>query len=117
MFSNGTSTEWVVHIAMRIKINERSQMRTMMDRKKISTYATDELTLRVVRQPSITVACLICNRHGAFDRQALIKRHGASLTFHALRRRVAMGCARMHEPDGVDRCGTHFPGITSVGSA
>jgi hypothetical protein len=87
-----------------------------MDRKKISTYATDELTLRLVRQPSITVACLICNRHGAFDRQALIRRHGAGLTFHALRRRVAMGCAKMHEPDGVDRCGTHFPGFTSAGS-
>jgi hypothetical protein len=65
-------------------------------------------TLRQVRDPIIEVECRTCASHGALDRAAVVKKHGASITFGRLRRIAAMGCDRMVGEDG-DRCGTRFP--------
>jgi hypothetical protein len=67
------------------------------------------LTLRDFRGAIITVECKACNRRGELDRKALVKQHGAGLSFADLRRRVALGCERMNGEDGVDRCQTRFP--------
>ncbi|AXV16597.1 hypothetical protein CYG48_13405 [Neorhizobium sp. SOG26] len=67
-------------------------------------------TLREVRVPLIEVECRACDRSGSLDRAALIKKHGAAVTFARLRRMAAMGCTRLISEDG-DRCGTRFPGI------
>lgn len=81
----------------------------------IRKNAYDGLTLREFREATIAVACLVCDRHGELDRRTLVKQYGASLTFVTLRRRVAMGCAKMHGQDGIDRCDTHFPGLNGAG--
>jgi hypothetical protein len=67
------------------------------------------LTLRNYRGAIITVECKACNRRGELDRKALMKQHGAGLSFADLRRRVALGCERMNGEDGIDRCETRFP--------
>jgi hypothetical protein len=67
------------------------------------------LTLRDYKGAIITVECKACNRHGELDRKALVKQHGAGLSFADLRRRVALGCEKMNGKDGVDRCQTRFP--------
>jgi hypothetical protein len=66
-------------------------------------------TLRDFRGEIITVECKACNRRGELDRKALVKQHGAGLSFADLRRRVALGCEKMNGEDGVDRCQTRFP--------
>ncbi|MGO4569614.1 hypothetical protein AB4Z52_32370 [Rhizobium sp. 2YAF20] len=73
------------------------------------------LTLRDFRGAIITVECKACNRHGELDRKALVKQHGAGLSFADLRRRVALGCEKMNGEDGVDRCQTRFPCLTEAG--
>lgn len=65
-------------------------------------------TLRQVRDTVIAVECAACGRSGQLDRAALIRKHGASVTFARLRRMAAMGCDRLVSPDG-DRCQTRFP--------
>nr|WP_236774927.1 hypothetical protein [Agrobacterium tumefaciens] len=65
-------------------------------------------TLRQVRNPLISVECRTCGRQGTLDRAALVKKHGAAVTFARLRRMAAMGCERLVSEDG-DRCGTRFP--------
>lgn len=65
-------------------------------------------TLRQVPDPVIAVECRTCGRRGALDRAALVKKHGAGVTFSRLRRMAAMGCERLVSEDG-DRCGTRFP--------
>lgn len=64
-------------------------------------------TLRQVRNPVIEVECRTCGRHGTLDRAALVKKHGASITFSKLRRMAAMGCEKLVTEDG-DQCGTRF---------
>lgn len=65
-------------------------------------------TLRQVRDPVIAVECRRCGRQGTLDRAALVKKHGASVTFARLRRMAAIGCERLVSDDG-DRCGAQFP--------
>jgi hypothetical protein len=61
------------------------------------------------RGPVITVQYKPCGQHGELDRKALVKQFGASMRFVDLRRRMAMGCDKMHCSDGQDKCGTGFP--------
>lgn len=68
-------------------------------------------TLRQVRDPVIAVECRTCGRQGTLDRAALVKKHGAAVTFGRLRRAAAMGSERLVSEDG-DQCGTHFPCLT-----
>jgi hypothetical protein len=68
-------------------------------------------TLRQVRDPVIEVECRACDRRGSYERAALVKKHGASVTFARLRRMAAFGCDRLVDADG-DRCGTRFPCLT-----
>jgi len=79
-----------------------------------NTYGPS-VTLREFRQPIITVECRACGRREEFDRQVLVKRYGASLSFQQLRRRVAMGCPKMVSSDGIDRCETRFPDLIDAG--
>lgn len=67
------------------------------------------VTLRDYRAATITVECKPCARKGELDRKALVKQHGADLTFVRLRRSLALGCSRMNSEDGIDRCETRFP--------
>lgn len=67
------------------------------------------LTLRDFKGPVITVQCKPCGQLGELDSKALVREFGASMRFADLRRRMAMGCDRMHCFDGQDRCGTQFP--------
>ena len=64
--------------------------------------------LKDVRIPIILVECPRCDLKGSYDRAALLKLHGAGLSFSRLRRRAAMGCEHMTGPDG-DQCQTRFP--------
>ncbi|NEK38208.1 hypothetical protein [Rhizobium leguminosarum] len=75
------------------------------------------LTLRDFKAPVITVECKPCGRQGELDRKALVKQFGASMRFVDLRRRMAMGCHKMHCSDGQDRCGTGFPCLLEAGVA
>ena len=68
-------------------------------------------TLRQVRIPVIEVECRACSRFGSLDRAALVKQHGAAVTFARLRRMAAMGCDRLVSEKG-DLCGTRFPCLT-----
>ncbi|MBB4954568.1 hypothetical protein H4S14_002457 [Agrobacterium vitis] len=61
-----------------------------MSRKSSSIDLTARL--RQVRDPIIKVECRTCASHGALDPAALVKKHGASITFRRLRRIAAMGC-------------------------
>jgi len=65
-------------------------------------------TLRDFKGPVITVECKPCGQQVELDRKALVKQFGASMRFVDLRRRMAMGCNKMHCPGGQDRCGTGF---------
>jgi hypothetical protein len=77
-----------------------------MSRKSPSLDLT--ATLRQVRDPIIKVECRACGRGGSLDRAAVVKKHGAAITFARLRRIAAMGFDRMVSENG-DRCGTRFP--------
>lgn len=77
-----------------------------MSRKTSSLDLT--ATLRQVRDLIIKVECRTCGSYGTLDRAALVKKHGAAVTFSRLRRMAAMGCERLVSEDG-DRCGTRFP--------
>lgn len=65
--------------------------------------------LRDFTGPVITVECKPCGRRAELDRKVLVKQFGASMRFVDLRRRMAMGCDKIHCSDGQDRCGTGFP--------
>jgi len=64
--------------------------------------------LRDVRSPMIELDCRICRRQRAHDRKQLVKTYGASVSFAEIRRRMTVGCKRMHTDEG-DKCGTYFP--------
>ncbi|WP_454858388.1 hypothetical protein [Rhizobium binxianense] len=68
----------------------------------------DLSTLRQVREPVIELDCRLCRRRGGHERTRLIKAFGAGVTFAELRRRMTVGCERMHTTNG-DRCGAYFP--------
>ncbi len=65
-------------------------------------------TLRQVREPIIELDCRLCRRRGGHERKLLIKAFGAGVSFAELRRRMTVGCERMHTAEG-DRCGAYFP--------
>lgn len=75
------------------------------------------LTLRDFKGPVITVQCKPCGQKGELDRKTLVREFGASMRFVDLRRRMAMGCDKMHCSDGRDRCGTQFPCLLEAGVA
>jgi hypothetical protein len=79
-----------------------------------NTY-TSFVTLREFRGATIAVECVTCDRRDTLDRQTLVKRYGADLSFAALRRRLAMGCSKMQADDGIDRCETRFPDLVAAG--
>jgi hypothetical protein len=65
-------------------------------------------TLRQVRDPVIELDCRLCRRRGNHERKRLIKAFGAGVTLVELRRRMTVGCERMHTAEG-DRCDAYFP--------
>ena len=65
-------------------------------------------TLRDYRGATIDVECKPCQRHATFERKALVRQFGASVTFKELRRRLSLGCDKMVDADG-DKCSTRFP--------
>jgi hypothetical protein len=75
------------------------------------------LTLRDFKGTEITVECKPCRQQAELDRKALVKQFGASMRFVDLRRRMAMGCDKMHRSDGQDSCGTGFPCLLEAGKA
>jgi hypothetical protein len=64
----------------------------------------DGIILRQLRCRVLTVTCRTCRRSDEMDRQAVVKRHGATIPMRTLRRRMGLGCERMNAADGVDRC-------------
>lgn len=62
-------------------------------------------TLKDFRGERIDMACRRCDRHGDYDRKALVKKFGASIQFVELRRILAIGCDRR----GTDGCEAGFP--------
>jgi hypothetical protein len=69
----------------------------------------DERTLRQYRGSVISFECSICDRRTELDRKTVVSQYGASLSFRQLRRRLTIGCSRMNNADGIDRCRAHFP--------
>jgi len=63
-----------------------------------------DIILRHVRGKVLLVACRACDRSDDLDRQAVVKRHGASIPMRTLRRWMGLGCDRMNAADGIDRC-------------
>lgn len=72
--------------------------------------------LRDFRIPVIEVECRACGLKGSYDRAALVKLHGAGLSFARLRRQAALGCEKMTDPDG-DMCQTRFPFLDERGAS
>jgi hypothetical protein len=62
-------------------------------------------TLRDYIGEKIDMACQRCDRHGVYERKALVKKFGASTVFVELRRILAIGCDRR----GTDDCEACFP--------
>ena len=61
--------------------------------------------LRDFRGETIDMDCRRCDRHGVYDRKALVKKFGARVEFVEIRRRLAIGC----DLNGTDRCQANFP--------
>jgi hypothetical protein len=61
--------------------------------------------LRDYHAKTIDMLCKRCDRHGIYDRKALIKRFGGAIKFVELRRILAIGCDRR----GTDGCEACFP--------
>ncbi|SFB60040.1 hypothetical protein SAMN03159496_05624 [Rhizobium sp. NFR07] len=61
--------------------------------------------LRDYRAETINMSCKRCDRHGVYDRKALVKKLGAAIEFVELRRILAIGCDRR----GTDGCEASFP--------
>nr|WP_314094211.1 hypothetical protein [uncultured Shinella sp.] len=61
--------------------------------------------LRHFRGEKIDMDCRRCDRHGVYDRKALVKKFGASIAFVEIRRRLAIGCADA----GTAQCMARFP--------
>jgi hypothetical protein len=78
------------------------QAPTMSELRKYSL--ADGIILRQLRCRVLTVTCRTCRRSDEMDRQAVVKRHGATIPMRTLRRRMGLGCERMNAADGVDTC-------------
>ncbi|MGJ7040471.1 hypothetical protein [Shinella sp. BE166] len=61
--------------------------------------------LKDFRGETIDMDCRRCERHGIYDRKALVKKFGAQIEFIEMRRRLAIGCDLI----GTDRCHAPFP--------
>jgi hypothetical protein len=61
--------------------------------------------LRDYHAQTIDMSCKRYDRHGIYDRKALIKKFGAAIEFVELRRILAIGCDRR----GTDGCEACFP--------
>ena len=61
--------------------------------------------LKDFRGAQIDMICHRCDRHGVYDRNALVKKFGAKTEFVELRRIMAIGCDRR----GTDQCEARFP--------
>jgi hypothetical protein len=77
-----------------------------MPRRQVTV--DDLSTLRDVREAIIELDCRLCRRRGGHERKLLVKAFGAGVTFAELRRRMTVGCERMHTDEG-DRSGAYFP--------
>lgn len=62
-------------------------------------------TLKDFRGEQIDMSCRRCDRHGVYDRKALVKKFGAAIAFVELRRILAVVCDRR----GTDGCEAGFP--------
>lgn len=62
-------------------------------------------TLKDFRGERIDMTCRRCDRHGEYDRKALVKKFGAATPFVELRRILSIGCDRR----GTDGCEACFP--------
>lgn len=58
--------------------------------------------LKDFRGETIDMDCRRCDRHGVYDRKALMKKFGARIEFVEIRRRLAIG-ATSTEPVGATR--------------
>jgi len=66
--------------------------------------------LKDFRGETIDMACRRCDRHGVYDRKALIKKLGAHTEFVEVRRILAIGCDRW----AMDQCEAMFPCLLSA---
>jgi hypothetical protein len=66
------------------------------------------------RLPVLDIACNRCDRRGRLRTDRLLAAHGPGLPMPALRRIVAVDCARMQAAQIHDVCGVHFPGLPGV---
>jgi hypothetical protein len=61
--------------------------------------------LKDFRGETIDMDCRRCDRHGVYDRKALVKKFGARIEFVEIRRRMAIGC----DLNGTSQCHAIFP--------
>ncbi len=59
---------------------------------------------------TIDMACRRCDRHGVFNRNALVKKLGGQTEFAELRRILVLGCDRL----GTEGCEAMFPCLLSA---
>jgi hypothetical protein len=69
------------------------------------------VTLQDYRGERIDMSCRRCDRHGVYERKALVKKFGTSIKFVELRRIMAIGCDR----HGTDGCEASFPCLLAAG--
>ncbi|WP_093003214.1 hypothetical protein [Rhizobium sp. NFR07] len=67
--------------------------------------------LKDYRADKIDMVCRRCDRHGVYDRKALVEKFGASIEFVEIRRRLAIGCDRR----GSNQCEARFPCLLKAG--
>lgn len=61
--------------------------------------------LRDFRGETIDMDCRRCDRHGVYDRKAMVKKFGAKMEFMEIRRRLSIGC----ELAAKGQCEATFP--------
>jgi hypothetical protein len=66
--------------------------------------------LRDYQADIIDMICRRCDRHGVYERKAVVKKFGAHIEFVELRRILAFGCDRR----GKDGCEACFPCLLSA---
>lgn len=57
----------------------------------------------------VDMSCNRCDRHGIYDRKAIVEKFVAAIEFVELRRILAIGCDRR----GTDDCEACFPCLTA----
>lgn len=78
-----------------------------MGRRRQNLAGGNGPTLKDIRDAVIVLECALCDRRDGFERKVLVQQFGAAACLAKLRRRLAMGCERMADPDG-DKCRTRF---------